>query len=308
MVECSAPGKLILFGEHAVVFGEPALSIAVDLRVRMRAERSSAFEVNGESINRRKYRYIKSSIEEVWRGDPIAFQVDTELPVAAGLGSSAAVTVSTLGALLQLQGRFNPVSIAQNGFQVELKVQGNASPIDTTTSTHGGGILVDESAGPGLLWSLSRNDKKWFLHDCPLPELNLVVGNTGIKAETGPLVHNVKELVGGSRVVRGHIREIGRITQQGKAALQEGDFSLAGKLMNQNHMLLNALGVGHPSLEKLISACEGLSYGAKLTGAGGGGSMIALTEEPEELAKRIRDAGGEPYVVKYSREGVRLEV
>lgn len=308
MVECSAPGKLILFGEHAVVFGEPALSIAVDLRVRMRAERSSAFEVNGESINRRKYRYIKSSIEEVWRGDPIAFQVDTELPVAAGLGSSAAVTVSTLGALLQLQGRFNPVSIAQNGFQVELKVQGNASPIDTTTSTHGGGILVDESAGPGLLWSLSRNDNKWFLHDCPLPELNLVVGNTGIKAETGPLVHNVKELVGGSRVVRGHIREIGRITQQGKAALQEGDFSLAGKLMNQNHMLLNALGVGHPSLEKLISACEGLSYGAKLTGAGGGGSMIALTEEPEELAKRIRDAGGEPYIVKYSREGVRLEV
>ncbi|MFQ5909660.1 MAG: mevalonate kinase [Thermoplasmata archaeon] len=308
MAECSAPGKLILFGEHAVVLGEPALSIAVDLRVSTRAERSAIFKVNGKSIGRRKYRYVKGAIEEVWRGEPLALRVNSELPVAAGLGSSAAVTVSTLGTLLHLMGEFDPVTVARNGFQVELRVQGNASPIDTTTSTHGGGILVDGSAGSGLLWRLSRDDTEWFLHDCPLPDLSVVVGDTGIKAETGPLVSRVRKLTARSQVARDQIKKIGRITLRGKAALQEGDFSLAGELMNQNHELLNALGVGHPALEKLISACEGLSYGAKLTGAGGGGSMIALTDEPEEVAMSIKGAGGEPFIVRYGREGVRLEV
>jgi mevalonate kinase len=308
MVECSAPGKLILFGEHAVVFGEPALSIAVDLRVRTRAEESGEFKINGKSLERRKNRYIKRAIEDVWRGGPLALRVDSELPVAAGLGSSAAVTVSTIGALLQMQGKFNPVAIAQNGFDVELEVQGNASPIDTTTSTHGGGILVDETAGPGLLWSLSRNDKKWFLHDCPLPDIGLVVGDTGIKGETGPLVSGVKELAASSLAARDHIKEIGNLTLQGKKALQEEDFSLAGELMKRNHELLNAIGVGHPALDKLISACGKLTYGAKLTGAGGGGSMIALTDEPEEVANAIKGAGGEPFMVNYSKDGVRLEV
>lgn len=308
MVKCSAPGKLILFGEHAVVFGEPALAIAVDLRVSARAESADAFTVNGQSLDRRKNRYVKNAIEEVWRGGPLEMRVDSSVPVAAGLGSSAAVTISTLGALLHMQGEFNPVVIAQSGFRVELKVQGNASPIDTTTSTHGGGILVERSPRSGLLWSLSRDDKKWFLHDCPLPDLSLVVGDTGVKAETGPLVLGVKKLAAKSQTARDQIKEIGRITLKGKVALQEGDLPLAGELMSENHRLLNSLGVGHPALDELISACEGLSYGAKLTGAGGGGSMVALTDEPEELAKRIREAGGEPFIVRYSPEGVRLEV
>ncbi|MCJ2555608.1 MAG: mevalonate kinase [Candidatus Thermoplasmatota archaeon] len=308
MAICSAPGKLILFGEHAVVFGEPALSIAVDLRISTRVEGSDAFAVNGQSLDRRKHRYVKNAIEEVWRGGPLELHVDSSVPAAAGLGSSAAISVSTLGALLHMQGEFNPVTIAQSGFQVELKVQGNASPIDTTTSTHGGGILVERSPRSGLLWSLSRDEKKWFLHDCPLPDLSLVVGNTGVKAETGPLVLGVKKLAAKSQTARDQIKEIGRITLRGKGALQEGDLSLAGELMNENHKLLNSLGVGHPALDKLISACEGLSYGAKLTGAGGGGSMVALTDEAEELAGRIREAGGEPFIVRYSPEGVRLEV
>ncbi|MFQ6107618.1 MAG: mevalonate kinase [Thermoplasmata archaeon] len=308
MVACSAPGKLILFGEHAVVFGEPALSIAVDMRVTVVGRESRRFVVNDESLNRRKYRYVKAAIERVWRGGPLSLRVDSQLPVAAGLGSSAAVTVSTLGVLLHLQGEFNPVAIAENGFQIELEVQGNASPIDTTTSTHGGGILVRESAGSDLLWALSRGERKWFLHSCSLPDLNLVVGDTGIRAETGPLVSNVKRLAAKSTAARNQIREIGQITMRGKAALQKGDLTLAGKLMNRNHELLNALGVSHPALEKLISACKKVSYGAKLTGAGGGGSMVALTDEPEEAARTIREAGGHPFVVRSSGEGVRLEV
>jgi mevalonate kinase len=308
MVVCSAPGKLILFGEHAVVFGEPALSIAVDLRVRVEAESSESFTVDGRSLDVRKNRYVKRAIEEVWRGGPLEIQVESSVPVAAGLGSSAAVTVSTLGALLQLQDEFNPVAIAHNGFQVELGVQGNASPIDTTTCTHGGGILVEKSSRQGLLWRLSRDDKEWFLHDCPLPDLSLVVGDTGVKAETGPLVEGVRQLAAKSQAARDQVEEIGRITLAGKTALQNGDLSLAGELMTRNHGLLNSLGVGHPALDKLVSLCKGHSYGAKLTGAGGGGSMVALTDEPDELATLIQKAGGRPFIVRYSPEGVRLEV
>lgn len=308
MVACSAPGKLILFGEHAVVFGEPALSIAVGFRARTKAEAADSFSVNGESLDIRRYRYVKRAIEEVWLGGPLALEVESEIPVAAGLGSSAAVTVSTLGVLLYLQGQFNPVAIAEKGFTVELGVQGNASPIDTTTATHGGGVLVDESGGSGLLWTLTEAEKKWFLHNCPLPELSLVVGNTGIKAETGPLVAGVKKLAAKSELAREQIKEIGQITLEGKVALQEGDLARAGELMKRNHELLNAIGVGHPALDKLVAACEGLCYGAKLTGAGGGGSMVALTDEPDKVSQKIKQAGGRPYIVTYSPEGVRLEV
>ena len=77
--------------------------------------------------------------------------------------------------------------------------------------------------------------------------------------------------------------------------------------MNENHALLNRLGVGHPMLDKLVEACSGHSYGAKMTGAGGGGSMIALTDDPDAVSNAIRDAGGEPIVARVGCEGVRVE-
>ncbi len=302
----SAPGKLILFGEHAVVFGEPALSTAVNLRTEVYARPHTEWLADGASLDEPKYRYLRTAARRAWKGGPLWIEVRSMIPTGAGLGSSAAVTVASLATFVSLSGgRIDPPSIAREAFDVEHDVQGRASPIDTTTATAGGGILVRPSEGEGLLWTIRRDTRRWSLHRCALPDLTLVVGNTGISAATGPLVAGVKERVDASPEAAAMVREIGQITLDGLAALKAKDLERAGRLMDRDHELLNTLGVGHPMLDKLVAAARRRSYGAKLTGAGGGGSMFALTDQPEKVAADIRAAGGKAFLVRTEPEGVR---
>ncbi len=304
----SAPGKLILFGEHAVVFGEPALSTAIRLRTEVFARPHSSWLADGASLEEPRYRYVKASVGRAWHGDPLWIEIRSMIPAGAGLGSSAAVTVATLGALTGLEGRpLNLPSIAVEAFEVEHAVQGRASPIDTSTSTAGGGVLVRKTPGEDLLWSIRRDTREWHLHRCILPDLQFVVGSTGLSAATGPLVAGVKARVERSPQAAARVKEIGQITLDGLAALRKNDLEAAGRLLDRNHELLNALGVGHPTLDKLVAAARTTSFGAKLTGAGGGGSMFALTDRPEKTAQAIREAGGKVFLVRTDPEGVRAQ-
>lgn len=305
MAAASAPGKLILFGEHAVVFGEPALSTAIDLRTEVYARAHGTWLADGASLDEPRFRYVKAAAAKGWSGGPLWFEIRSMIPMGSGLGSSAAVSVATLGALQGLQGRFDPTEIARTAFEVEHEVQNRASPIDTSTATAGGGILVRREAGEGLLWTIRRDTRAWSLHRCDLPSLAFVVGDTGISAATGPLVAGVKERVDRDPAAGAKIREIGRITLDGLRVLQRKDLEAAGRLMDRNHVLLNELGVGHPMLDKLVAAARKHSFGAKLTGAGGGGSMVALTDRPEAARRAIEAAGGRAYLVETERDGVR---
>lgn len=302
----SAPGKLILFGEHAVVFGEPALSTAINLRTEVYVRPHSEWRADGGSLDEPKYRYVKAAVGHAWRGGPLWLEVRSMIPTGAGLGSSAAVTVASLASLTTLRGdRLDPAALAREAFEVEHEVQGRASPIDTSTATAGGGVLVRPTEDKDLLWTIHRDTRSWSLHRCALPRLTFVVGNTGISAATGPLVAGVKERVDASTEAATMVREIGRITLDGLDALRRNDLEAAGKLMDRNHELLNALGVGHPALDKLVIAARRHSFGAKLTGAGGGGSMFALTDEPDVVAADIRAAGGKAFLLETETEGVR---
>ncbi len=302
----SAPGKLILFGEHAVVFGEAALSTAINLRTEVFARPHTEWLADGASLDEARYRYVKSALGRAWKGGPLWIEIRSMIPTGAGLGSSAAVTVAVLGALSGLEGHEpNPPVIARQAFEVEHEVQGRASPIDTTTATVGGGILVRREADGDLLWTIGRDTRRWFLHQCALPPLTFVVGNTGISAATGPLVAEVKRRVDASPKSAEQVREIGRIALDGLDALQRKDLESAGRLMDRNHALLNELGVGHPMLDKLVAAARAHSFGAKLTGAGGGGSMFALTDRPEKAAQAIRDAGGKAFLLQSDPQGLR---
>ena len=301
----SAPGKLILFGEHAVVFGEPALSTAINLRTEVYARPHREWLVDGASLEEPRYRYVRTAVARAWKGEPLWIEIRSMIPSASGLGSSAAVTVATLGALQSLGGSVNPVTAAREAFEIEHEVQGRASPIDTSTAAAGGGVLVTPEAGSDVLWSLRKDDRAWFLHRVPLPPLSFVVGNTGIAAATGPLVASVRARVEKSVEAAEKVREIGRITRDGVRALQSRDLEAAGRLMDRNHALLNDLGVGHPALDKLIAAVRPSSFGAKLTGAGGGGSIVALSDDPERATKAIREAGGRAFLVDTDPVGLR---
>ncbi len=307
MFECSAPGKLILFGEHAVVFGEPALATAINLRTSVTGRYSSEPKINGRPLREERDNYVNAAMSKVWSGRPLDLTIKSNLPSASGMGSSAAVTVATLGFLTSLEGTFSKEFIARSGFEVECEVQGRASPIDTTTSTEGHAVYLAKEKNKGFLWMIERGDKKWFLHTRDIPRMKIVVGDTGIKARTGPLVENVRRLAEKDDSARKAIKEIGEIALEGLDSLRNGDFDKVGELMNRNHKLLGSLGVGHRLLDKYVEAALPLSYGAKLTGAGGGGSMIALTDHPEEVSERIAELGGRSFIVETETRGVIVD-
>lgn len=307
MTKCSAPGKMILFGEHAVVFGKPALALAIDLRITSSVKASDQYSVNGHAMKKKHHAYISASLDEAWDGPPINIDTNSEIPSGSGLGSSAAVTVSCIAAMTSTKGKLDIEKIAKRAFEVENAVQGSASPTDTSTSAHGFGVLVSPDKLDNLLWTIEKGGRVWNVHHCDVPQLKFVVGYTGIHAATGPLVASVKKLVDSSDEAKRTITRIGEIVFEGVDAAAKNDKNRLGALMNENHGLLNQLGVGHPSLENLVNACKQMSYGTKLTGAGGGGSMIALTDEPDKVAKAISDAGGTPIVVEVGCEGVRME-
>ena len=222
------------------------------------------------------------------------------------MGSSAAVTVAALGILHTSSHAAEPGLIASEAFDVEYRVQGRASPIDTSTSTHGHAVLVLATKGPGYLWRLQKGEREWFLHHCDMPPMTFVVGHTGVEAATGPLVENVRAFCERSAEARRMVTEIGKITLDGAKAMKGRDWSAVGSLMDRNHELLNALGVGHEKLDQLVAAARPLSYGAKLTGAGGGGSMIALTDKPDEVARAIEAAGGRAFRVMTGQRGMEV--
>jgi mevalonate kinase len=298
---------MILFGEHAVVFGKPALALAIDLRISAEMTRSAQYSVNGHAMKKKHHAYISAALDQAWGGPPINIDTESMIPSGSGLGSSAAVTVSCIAAMLLQKGKLEVEEVARRSFEVENKVQGRASPTDTSTSAHGQGVLVSPEKLDGFLWRIEKGERTWHMHHCSVPTLRFVVGYTGIHAATGPLVAKVKKQVESSPEAKGQVDRIGEIVLEGVEALRRTDKKKLGGLMNENHALLNALGVGHPALESLVEASKEFSYGAKLTGAGGGGSMIALTDEPKKLAGAIRAAGGEPITVEVGCEGVRVE-
>jgi mevalonate kinase len=313
----SSPGKLILFGEHAVVYGEPALAVAINLRTEVRVrEAGDVTRVNGHPIQPHHHAYIRDAVELLWKGGPLDIRTDSRLPSASGLGSSAALSVATVAALLRLSGRLGEGTdvyarpaeaelVAREAYATEVSTQkGRGSPTDTSTCTHGGAVLVDRQAGPGLLWTIQRGERTWHLHHLDVPPLTIVVGNTGVRGRTADQVQKVARFVQRTGFAREVIRDLGRVARSAVPLLKAHDKRGLGERMDEAHNLLSILGVSTPRLDELCQAARKHAYGAKLTGSGGGGSMIALTDQPEACAKAIAKRGGTPTIVSLGGPGV----
>lgn len=310
MAWASAPGKVILLGEHAVVFGEPAIAVALDLRTKIRIDgRGTSIMVNGEPLQEKLHLpHVHQALAltgEPW--GPLDIRIESAVPRASGLGSSAALSAALIAALQEARGlKPQPRDVARLAFEVELAVQeGRASPTDTSTSVAGGAVLVDSVKGPGLLWDLERGGKHWFLHRLNLAKPPaLVVGHSGERAPTGQMVAMVHERVRRDPRDLQRIRSLGALAREGAKALSASDFRGLGQLMDRAHADLRALGVSTPRLDELVHAARKRSFGAKLTGAGGGGSIIALTEHPNDVAAALRTAGCDPIVASVTPRGL----
>jgi mevalonate kinase len=301
MISCSAPGKIYLFGEHAVVYGEAAIACAVELRTRVRAEFNDSIIIQSQigrtGIDFEKHPYISSVIERMREITPIEgvfLEVNSEIPVGSGLGSSAAVTIACIGALNELfDCGLSLEEIAKMGHGIEIQVQGAASPTDTYVSTFGGVVTIPEK-------------KKLRIPDC-----EIVIGDTGIFSSTKELVANVKKLRESyPELIERLMASIGRISKIGESLVMAGDCHSIGRLMNVNQGLLDALGVNIFELSRLIySARKAGAFGAKITGAGGGGCIVALTatDRCTQVAEAMSEAGGKVIITRSTEEGLRFE-
>ena len=327
MTTASAPGKVYLFGEHAVVYGQPAVPCALELRARATVgRRASGLRVHvgdlsldgftldygegsgpavevPEPVAVAAAEYVTEAVDsaraaareagvEVSTGLDVA--VESEIPPGAGLGSSAAVVVATLAAVSKELGvELGREDLAERAYEVERTVQGEASRADTFCSTVGGAVRVegDECEPIGV------------------PELPLVVGYDGGGGDTGELVSEVRTRTDEYGFAADTVTAIGDLVRRGERALAAGDTGELGELMNIDHGLLSALGVSARSLDAMVwAAREAGADGAKLTGAGGGGCIVALDETPATAnALEYAPDCERAFQAGVDGEGVRLE-
>jgi mevalonate kinase len=323
-VIASAPAKVILLGEHFVVYGEPAIVLAIDRRVYATVEsrndkrlylRSANLNMSGYFDNGNfkveqgdlreaimKFEPIKLAVEKVLEkhGEKAGLNIDinSTVPVAAGLGSSAAVVAAVakaVGSLLNLE--LSREEILRITFQSEKIVHGSPSGIDPAISTFGGTLVFQMDTGFKPLEVKA--------------DIPLVIGYTGVERSTRAQVEKVREVREKyPHVVEPMMHAARELVLRAIDALKDNDLETLGELMNINHALLYGLGVSDESLEWLISAARKAgALGAKLTGAGGGGCMIALAQSDgiERVEEAIQRAGGRPFRAKKTDEGVRVE-
>ncbi len=300
-ITAHAPGKAILFGEHAVVYNHPAIAIPVH-QVRVKA---TVLPI------------LKGQPDEVWIEAPeiglktwlgnlpethalslllarfkealslpylpaLRLSIRSTIPVAAGLGSGAAVSVAVARALSGFLGRpLSDEQVCALAFEIEKKHHGTPSGIDNTVITYGQPIYFQRSLPFELIH--------------PAAALTLVIADTGIKSNTAVAVGGVRERRAAQLVTyEAAFTRIGQISALARQLIETGQIQPLGTLMLENHDLLRQVGVSISQLDHLVqTALEAGAYGAKLSGAGLGGNMLALVPPnlSADVARALQNAG-----------------
>jgi mevalonate kinase len=304
MTTASAPGKIILFGEHAVVYGRPALAIPVtqvhaDVEVSDSARAGiwiHAPDVNLHAeLNTLPSDHPLASVIHnflfLFRVTPfpnLEVNISSTIPVASGLGSGAAVTVALTRALSLFLARPIPdEEVNAFAYEIEKLHHGTPSGIDNTVITYAKPVYFIKGQAIGM-----------FKVGAPF---TIVIGDTGISAPTKESVGDVRKLWEADKPKWENVFDkVGEITEEARKNIESGKWELLGKLMDQNHNLLQEMTVSSPELDRLVSAARGAgALGAKLSGGGRGGNMIALVDVnlAESVAKSIREAGAQHIIV-----------
>ena len=302
----TAPGKIILFGEHAVVYGKPAIAVPVSgMRASAWSEPGegkltiNALDLNekiGLENNANQFSVLAQALlAKTKQKEPnLTINLTSKLPQGSGMGSSAATSTAVCKALSNYLGvDLEHNQISELVFDAEKIVHGTPSGIDNTVVAYESPVYFVKGEDP-----LTFDSGRIFY---------LVIGDTGIEASTKETVGNVrKQWEEEPNLMNGYFDEIANITEGGKMAIEEGNKEAVGELMNKNHELLNKIGVGHPLLEKLVDlTLDAGALGAKLTGGGGGGNMVALAnnaEEQAEICEKITEAGYRAYQTTFGED------
>lgn len=314
-VTASAPGKLVLFGDHAVVYGRPGIVTAVDHRYSVTASRleEDFLLISADAAPERRIRldragrtfapqtaFVEAAIRQLQGELSLdgGFRIVTRGPVKSfGLGSSSAITVATLAATAPLCGAsLSRDRLYRMAHAAVLDVQGSGSGLDVAASTYGGTLFLEQTGAVPVPLETDR--------------LPLVIAYSGKKVGTASLLHEVANLRARQPDLVDALFDLARsIAIRARSCLEAGRWSDLGQLTDLNQGLLESLGVGSATLAHLIYAArEAGALGAKLSGAGGGDCMFALVEDDKQshVAARIAAAGGEVLKLATAAPGVLL--
>jgi mevalonate kinase len=279
-------GKIILLGEHAVVYGFPALAAALDRGVTVAAVPTPAGGSLRIDIPAWNLRVLATDDHPVSRSlvaiadalgvgrPPLTLVGDAQIPPGAGLGSSAALAVACARAMLVHDKRkIDPAIVAEAAAASEQLMHGRASGIDVAFAMSGGIGVYRRASGVRPLRG---------------SQLRVLVGPSGAPRSTAEMVQRVADATSGphsASVDDARLKELGGLTDEGTAAMLAGEHAKLGAAMNRAHEILGDLGVSTEQLDHLCASARlAGAFGAKLTGAGGGGAVIAIAPREKEKA------------------------
>ena len=294
-------GKVILFNEHFVVYGVPGIVSAIDSVAQAEVRRTGEgialkdARKGAEGYTEKKKTQQKESIERMLRAmginpekTSLEIWLGGNLPGFSGIGASAASSVAIARAIAEeFKMDLPDERINEIAYEAEKAYAGTPSGIDNSAATYGGLIWFKKamSGGPNIIEKLTMEEP-----------VEIIIGNTGIVADT-------KEMVAGVAARKEKnperynllFKQAGEVALEARTALKAFDLRKVGKLMNESHRLLREIEVSCEELDCLVNLVqEQGAFGAKLTGGGGGGCMVALTPGKnlqEKAATTIEDEG-----------------
>ena len=327
--KASAPAKVILFGEHFVVYGSPAILAAINKRISVDARTiihdenkiviRSDIGVAGEYRNNGEFNALEGGSKAKAVLDPlygsirqvllmrnkkkkkknigIEIGISSRVPPGIGLGSSAASCVATVAAVDSLfQKNPSRQKVCELAIESERLIHKRTSGADCYVSTFG-----------GLMQYYGKS--KSFKNIETKRSLSLVVASTGIKHSTSDLVAGVKRFKDTNRILFESLsKQASDICLQACTAIKSGKCDKIGELMNENQIILQQIGISHHKVRDIIDICSKAgAMGAKITGAGGGGAVIALAaskQESTKIASHVKAAGYQSFEVEVDYKGL----
>jgi mevalonate kinase len=307
----SAPGKIILFGEHFVVYGVKAILCAINKRVTVNAskiqENRILIKSNIGDLNmppNRPITEIRSPLKPFYflankmikkynQNTGIEIIIQSEIPLGVGLGSSSACCVAGAAAISRLFSKTSKEEILELAIEAERTIFQNTSGADCTVCTFGGIMEYDKKNG--------------FVKINSKPNFHLVIANSKIEHSTETVVANVKQFKEKNEEKFSNIcKEESELINETLILLKNNDLSNLGKKMLKNQEYLETIGVSNEKLDSMIQLAQKSTFGAKITGAGGGGCIIALTDESnlEKTIKQFKKKNHECFSVKIDFDGL----
>ena len=309
--KASAPGKVILFGEHFVVYGVKAILCAINKRISVTAEKSEENKISIKSnignltlesnkliseINSplKPFYYLANKMIQN-QNTGIEIIVESDIPLGVGLGSSSACCVAGAAAISRLFNKTSKEEILKLAVEAEKTIFENTSGADCTVCTYGGIMEYDKENGFNKIESE--------------PNFHLVIANSNIEHSTESVVARVREFKEKDETKFATLcNNESKLVKDVLGLLKENNIKKIGDKAIQNQEYLETIGISNDKLREMIQIGQNKSFGAKITGAGGGGCIFALTDESnlDQTMNQFKEKNYDCFSVKIDFKGLIL--